>query len=196
VERKASPSAGRPNITKPKIAVAVKITEQNLTKATHNPRQDHACGSRFRPYIHVHVPSYKEPRDPDRQTDPSRGTKLHTASTSIPTRGRHSHTHAHQTTFTRHDSLSCTAYVQLHTYIHAHNEQSRTRRAPPCRVFRTKQAQRSTIPGCRNDKRENLPLECLVEPATTALVSSFFPFVTFSCNSLLLLPKSYITWSG
>jgi hypothetical protein len=154
--RKASPSAGRPNITEPKIAVVA--CQNHRTE----PNEGHAQ-STPRPRLRVAFPSvhactctcsYKEPRDPDRQTDPSRGTKLHTASTSIPTRGRHSHTHAHQTTLTRHDSLSCTAYVQLHTYIHAHNEQSEPVVLPPAVCFAQSKhsAARSQVAGMTSGK--------------------------------------------
>jgi hypothetical protein len=151
----------------------VKITEQNLTKATHDPRQDNACGSRFRPYVHVHVHVTRNlETQTDRHTPAGAPSCIQRVQVYLREAGTHTHT---RTSNDIHTTRQLVVHsIRAATYIHAHNEQSEPVVLPPCRVFRTKQAQRSTIPGCRNDERENLPLECLVEPATTALVSSFF----------------------
>ena len=155
--RKASPSAGRPNITEPKIAVVAcqnHRTEPNEGHAQSTPRP------RLRvafPSVHACTCSYKEPRDPDRQTVKSQqgAPSCIQRSTSIPTRGRHSHAHTHiKRTLTRHDSLSCTAYVQLHTCVHAHNEQSEPFVLPPAVYFAQSKhsAARSQVAGMTSEK--------------------------------------------
>jgi hypothetical protein len=117
--RKASPSAGRPNITEPKIAVVAcqnHRTEPNEGHAQSTPRP------RLRvalPSVHTCTCSYKEPRDPDRQTDPSRG---HQAAYS-----EYKYTYARQAlTHTRtSNDIHTTRQLVVHsiraaTYIHAY----------------------------------------------------------------------------
>jgi len=143
---KAGPSAGRPNLTEPKMAVAVKIIEQNLTKATHNPRQDHACGSRFRPYVHVYMYTcnWNLETQTDRQSNPSRGHQAAYSEVQVYLREAGTHTHTRTSNGHSHDTTACRAQhtcSYIHAYMHITNSPNPSCSPLPCISHKASTAQ-------------------------------------------------------
>jgi hypothetical protein len=131
----------------------------------------------------------------DRQTPAGAPSCIQRVQVYLREAGTHTHTHIKRHS---HDTTACRAQhtcSYIHTYMHITNSPNPSCSPPAVCFAQSKHsAARSQVAGMTSGK---ISLSSVWwNPATTALVSSFFPFVTFPCNSLLLLPKSYITWSG